>query len=289
RQDLFEESTLAASTPTNEQLEAAEYRQQILVRACNFFYLEGDVRARIERAEGGFRVVDTDLRFTGEETRRLIDEHPERFSPNVALRPLYQECILPNVGYVGGPAEVAYWLQLKGVFEHYGVPFPVVLPRNFALVINKSNRRKLDKLDLPPAWVLRDEEEIKSAYLERTLGERVDLGPEAAALVALFEQIGAKAEGADPSLAGFVAAEGKKAAKSLGNIGKRVRKAEEGREATALNQISTLKEKLFPGGTPQERHDNFLSIYLNDPEFVAKLLATFDPFAHHFYILSDDA
>src|SRR5690606_23983307 len=100
-------------------LDALGYKTQVFPRNINFFYLDTDLRERIVKEEGKYQVLNTNLQFSEEEILHLVDEHPEKFSPNVILRPLYQEMILPNLAYVGGPAEIAYWLQLKPVFDHY--------------------------------------------------------------------------------------------------------------------------------------------------------------------------
>ncbi|SDL35843.1 bacillithiol biosynthesis cysteine-adding enzyme BshC [Catalinimonas alkaloidigena] len=287
--DLFDHVTLQESEKTNRQLEEAGYKQQIYVREINFFYLDDQRRERIEQKDDRFYVLNTDLSFSADELRQLLADHPERFSPNVALRPLYQELILPNLAYIGGPAEVAYWLQLKGIFDHFDVPFPAVMPRNFALVVNKPNQRRVDKLGLPPALLLQPEEDIKAWYMEETLGQRVELNEESTQMAALFEAIRQKAVAIDPTLEGFVGAEARKAEKVLETIGKRVRKAEEKQEETALQQITTLKDKLFPEGNLQERTENFLSFYLNDSAFLHQLLETLEPFDFSFFILTDHA
>src|SRR5690606_22131291 len=151
--DLFEHTPFEKATEATEALEELGYSSQIFPRGVNFFYLDKGVRERIEKMESGFGVVNTDLRFSDEEMKALVENHPERFSPNVVLRPLYQEVILPNLAYLGGPAEVVYWLQLKSVFAHFEIPYPVLLPRNFALLINEKVKRKMSQLN----W---DEEDL---------------------------------------------------------------------------------------------------------------------------------
>src|SRR6185369_14201345 len=146
--DLFEHTSKKLVEERNKQLETLGYHPQVFARDINFFYLDNGIRQRIEQHENGFAVVDTPLKFSTKEIEALIANEPEKFSPNVILRPLYQEVILPNLAYVGGPAEVVYWLQLKGVFDQFNIPFPMLMPRNFALVIDAPTQRKFEKTGL---------------------------------------------------------------------------------------------------------------------------------------------
>lgn len=146
--DAFERVTFKTVGETSARLEALGYKPQVNPRETNLFYLDGSTRERLVNDHKRFRVLNTDLSFSKDELAQLMESQPEKFSPNVLLRPAYQETVLPNLAYVGGPAEIAYWLQLKGLFAALQTPFPVLLPRNFALVVNPANRKRLEK----PAW-----------------------------------------------------------------------------------------------------------------------------------------
>ena len=108
--DLFDHVPKKLVDEKTKKLNDLGYHTQVNAREINLFYLDGKIRSRIERSGDTFQVVDTDLRFTAEEMKKMVNEHPGRFSPNVILRPLYQEVLLPNIAYVGGPVEVIYWL-----------------------------------------------------------------------------------------------------------------------------------------------------------------------------------
>src|SRR4030095_581379 len=126
--DLLHQKASAVVEKTVGELQQASYKVQANPREINLFYLESDLRERIERSEkdNTWTVVNTDKQFTQKELLDLLNQHPERFSPNVILRGLYQETILPNIAFIGGGGELAYWLQLKGLFDHYKVPYPVL-------------------------------------------------------------------------------------------------------------------------------------------------------------------
>jgi bacillithiol biosynthesis cysteine-adding enzyme BshC len=283
--DLFRSQPAAWVGEATQALEALGYKPQIHAREINFFYMEGHIRERIVREDRMFKVLNTDIDFSPEEMQGIIANQPERLSPNVVMRPLYQEVILPNLAYLGGPAEVAYWLQLKPLFDGTGVPFPILMPRNFALVLTQSNAKKMEKLGIAESDLFLDEHALKMRFLEENASESFDVNAEMALAEQAFEQLVKKAKRIDPTLEGFIAAEQQKALKAIDQIEKRLRKAEEKNQETGLRQLQGLKEKLFPNGTPQERVENFLNFYLNDPQFIDKVLLAFDPFDFRMNIL----
>jgi bacillithiol biosynthesis cysteine-adding enzyme BshC len=298
REDLFEQvAEQCVGRQTADLLKAnarnsGSYKAQIYAHAVNLFYLEGQLRERIvkDQDEAGkpiFRVRNTDLIFSKAEIEKLLHHNPERFSPNVVLRPLYQEVILPNLSYTGGPGEIAYWLQLKSLFDSSQIPFPILVPRNFALVVPKHLVWRKEKLGIDWRDLFLDRDTLRIRFVEKQAAERLDFSQEETHLNQLFKTIKAKAEAIDKSLGGFVAAEAQKALKSLDNIAKRLRKAEESRQQVVLKQLEGLKDKLFPDGDLQERRENILSFSLNQPDFLAEIGLTFDPFAPFFYIFAE--
>lgn len=286
--DALNHSAKEMVEETSQRLDELGYRTQVHPRDINLFYLTDQQRERLVRQEDDFAVNNTDQRFSEEELRQEMEAHPERFSPNVVLRPLYQEMILPNLGYVGGPGELAYWLQLKPVFDHYQVPFPVLLPRNFALVITKSNAKKLHKVGIATTDLFVDTNALVKKFVEENADASLSLGEQKAALAKVYEQVEEKVLAVDGSLKGFIGAESSKAFKSLDNIEKRLKKAEEQKQETAVGQLETLKEKLFPDGGLQERHENLLTYHINNPQFINELLKKFDPFDLRFNVLTEE-
>jgi uncharacterized protein YllA (UPF0747 family) len=129
----------------------AGYKAQASGRALNLFYLEGDKRERIEQAGDRWQVMNTDLSFSKEELLKELKQHPGRFSPNVILRPLFQEWILPNIAFIGGGGEIAYWLQLGKVFESAEVPYPLLVLRNSFLLASQEQRLLMDRLQIDDA------------------------------------------------------------------------------------------------------------------------------------------
>ncbi|MGF1533640.1 MAG: bacillithiol biosynthesis cysteine-adding enzyme BshC [Bernardetiaceae bacterium] len=288
RQDLFEHRPYHLVQSTTEDLVAAGYKDQIFVRPINLFYLMDGLRERIERQGEDFVVLNTDLRFSAPQLEDLLRAHPERFSPNVVLRPLYQEMILPNLSYTGGPAEIGYWLQLKGMFDGFGVPFPVLLPRNFVLFINKTSVKKMEKVGLTVPELFLPTHQIKRHYVEEQAGDALDLAHQREAIAEVFAQLAAQADQLDPSLVGWVKAQETQVQKMIDKVAQRFRKAEEQKHQIVIRQINTLKEKLFPEGGLQERHENVLSFLLNDPDFLRRVQERLDAFDARLHVLIDE-
>ncbi len=280
--DLFEQKSNDLVEETSARLSNAGYSTQVFPRKINFFYLNG-FRERIVEVNGVFSVNNTDLTFTKEELREDLKRNPQRFSPNVIMRPLYQEVILPNIAYLGGPSEVTYWLQLKDNFDHFNIAFPVLLARNFAMIVNKGLSKKVKKLSLPATSLFKSTHELKAWYLEHFQKNEHLLDKEKAEINDIFDRITTKAATIDKSLEGFIGAEGAKTYKSVDNIQKRLKKSLENQNELAMNQISGIKEKLFPNGVPQERYDNYLNFALNNPNFIQTLLDNFDPLEFSYY------
>jgi bacillithiol biosynthesis cysteine-adding enzyme BshC len=288
-QEISAQASYKAVQKTDEQLTAAGYKPQVYARPLNLFFLtdEGQ-RERIEPDGDAFVVRNTDRRYTADELLNLGRQQPECFSPNVVLRPLYQELLLPNLAYIGGGAEVAYWFQLKQVFADNKVPFPVLLLRNSGLYVSKANAGKLRKLGLTVTDLFQPLPELKKQVGGKLGQEEVSLKAQQEALGGIFKEITDLAQRLDPTLVKTVAAEAQKAAAGLGNLEKRLSKAAENKHEIVYTQLTALKDKLFPDGDLQERVDNVLSIYINNPEFLQQLLDAFDPLALEFTVLEEE-
>jgi bacillithiol biosynthesis cysteine-adding enzyme BshC len=285
KDDLLNNSANEIVTKTSIELNEMGYHTQITPREINFFYLQDGLRERIIKEDTVYKVLNSAFSFSEEEILKILDNHPENFSPNVVLRPLYQETILPNLAYIGGPSEVPYWLQLKGIFDHYGEQFPLLMPRNFALVINQASQKRLDKLGISVDELFADDVSLRRSYVERNSENSLSLAFEIDDVSEVFERILKKSLAIDQTMKGAVEAEKSKIISSLENLEKRIKKAEERNQETSVTQLLALKQKLFPDGGLQERKENFLNFYLNDKDFINKLLEAFDPIDYSFNII----
>lgn len=287
RKDLLEQLSHQKVEEASERL-SQYYKPQVQSREINLFYLDDNLRERIVLQDGRYQVLNTKLSFSREEIEQEVDRSPEKFSPNVILRPLYQEMILPNLAYVGGGAEVAYWFQLKGLFAAYEVPFPILMLRNSALYIPKSQGSRLQKLDLQPTDMFQDLPALRKQMAGNLNQEEVVLDQHRQAIEEVFGELEKLAAAIDPTLTKSVAAEGQKTQNSLGMLEKKINKAAENKHEQVYQQLTNVKEKLFPGGALQERTDNLLTYQTNNPDFIHDLVDAFDPFDGKFTILEEE-
>lgn len=285
KDDLLNNTANKIVHQTSDELNAMGYHTQITPREINFFYLQNGLRERIVKENNIYKVLNSDLTFSETEILQLLENQADSFSPNVVLRPLYQETILPNLAYIGGPSEVPYWLQLKGIFDYYGEQFPLLMPRNFALAINQASQKRMDKLSITAEELFADDVTLRRSFVERNSDNSLSLAFEIDDVNEVFERILRKSLAIDQTMKGPVEAEKVKIIASLENLEKRIKKAEERNQETAVTQLLALKQKLFPDGGLQERKENFLNFYLNDHTFISKLLAEFDPLDYRFNVV----
>lgn len=278
KKEIFEQASQSIIQKKLNQFSSEGYEIKLFPREINFFYMESGIRERIVQEGEHFRVNQTDRVFTPQELENLIDEHPEKFSPNVVFRPVFQELILPNLAYIGGPGEIAYWLSLKGVFKLHEIPFPILAPRNSVFVLPSKLKNKMDQLNKPLEYFFQTDQEIKDNYLKENSEVAFELDEEIKALEALFNQILEKGIQLDKTMEGPILGEKQKILHSIQNLEKKLKKAEERKHETALNQLYQIKNRLFPDGRWQERKENFLNFSINHPEFMDELIQELDPF-----------
>ncbi len=285
KSDILEQKPNELVTKQSERLESIGFKIQVNCREVNFFYLHDGTRVRIEKSGDSFKGVDTDLSFTEAELTQLIQEHPERFSPNVILRPLYQEMILPNLAYVGGPSELVYWLQLKSMFEHFEVPFPILMPRNFGLIVPGHLQRTWSKTGFKNDEIFEETDQLEKEWLQKNGQKDLTFEGELKELVAVYEKLKGKAEAVDPTLVQHLEALHARAIGKIEKAEKKLLRAEKRNHKDVLGQILKVKDALFPNGSLQERRDNFLNFYQENPNFIKELLDAFDPFDYRMHLL----
>lgn len=286
-QDIFEQHSFNTIEATSESLQRLGFETQVHAREINFFYLTDEFRERIVRTEDGrFEVLHRNLYFSEDELRTEIAQHPERFSPNVVMRPLYQELILPNLAYIGGGAEMVYWLQLKANFDHYRIPFPILVPRNSAMITDDQIAGKIFRLDLTFKSIFKSTDVLKNDYVRRQTKHRLNLRDEWMEFNAIFGKIKLRAHKIDPSLGPSTDAVKARLKKAINNLEKKLLKADKHNHGDALIQIERVKDRLFPNGELQERTENFAALYLkHGDDLVGDLEKHFNPLDFKFTIL----
>jgi bacillithiol biosynthesis cysteine-adding enzyme BshC len=238
-----------------------KYKVQAGGRALNLFYLTEQQRRRIEKSPNGFSVVDSDIQFTTVEMDAELHAHPERFSPNVILRPVFQESILPNIAFVGGGGELAYWLELKEVFAQANVFYPMLILRNSFAITFANDRMLMEKLRLSVAEIFKPANLLMADWVKKESELRVDLAEEKLQLEKLYQQIQQVATAVDPSLGTHSNTLYHRALAKIEALEKKMLRAEKRKYATQQRQIEKLKASLFPNNGLQERVENFMRIY----------------------------
>jgi len=283
--ELLQQVSFEITGQTISSLEKLNYEIQVTPREINLFYLQGNSRERIVKEGKVYKVLNSEKVWNESEIISELEKNPERFSPNVVLRPLYQESILPNVAYVGGPAEIAYWLEYKNMFHHFRCNFPVLVLRNSAMIADESSSKKMDKLKISEQDLFNSLDVLSKDFIKNT-GESFSMTEELVMLNKAFDSIYTKAENIDPTISKSVAGEKQKLQNTLKSLEEKITRAEKKKHENSLQQIQKLKQKFFPDGILQERHENFIPFYMEHGKtFFDDLLEAFEPVSSQYHFL----
>ena len=261
KDDLLNQTASGIVERTAERLNNAGYKVQANPREVNLFYLKDDRRERIEKRNAQYSILNTQLSCNEEEIIKELNEHPDRFSPNVILRGLYQETVLPNLAFIGGGGETAYWLQLKDLFNQYKVPFPMLVLRNSFLIVEKKWQERIAKLGFTIEDFFLSQEELLNRIVMNESKNEVKLNGSLSELEQMYENFKKQASAVDSSLEKHVEALKLRTVHRLQELEKKMLRAEKRKFADQQRQINTIKEHLFPGSGLQERYDNFSYYY----------------------------
>jgi len=265
KQELLQQT---AFKEVNQQIEALQtdydpgFKPQVNPRAINLFYLTTKGRYRIVETDGIYALEGAEKTFSQQSLLTALEDQPERFSPNVLLRPLYQEVILPNICYIGGGGELAYWLELKTFFESQKVAFPLLLLRNSALLLDAKKGRKAEKLGLRVKDLFLNRNALINKKIRQISNIDLDLSPLKKQLDVQFSQLEESVSQTDASFEGAVKAQKAKQFKGIDQLEKRLLLAQKRKLADQVQRLVHLHEYLFPGDSLQERSLNFTEFYL---------------------------
>jgi bacillithiol biosynthesis cysteine-adding enzyme BshC len=286
KEELINNTSFHKVSDTNSILKK-DYEIQVNPREINLFYIENNLRERIVFEDNQYKVNNTKLTFSEKEILALLQSHPEKFSPNVILRPLYQEVILPNLCYIGGGGEISYWLQLQSNFEANKITFPILLVRNSVLLATKKQVHKADKLNLTWSDLFSNQQELFNTKTREFSSFKIDFSEQKAHLNQQFEKLIEIANQTDKSFLGAVKAQQIKQTKGLENLEKRLLKAEKRVHAEKLERIIVLQNELFPNHGLQERKLNFSEFYLDvNQKLIEKLFDELNPLESNFSIIT---
>lgn len=289
KKELETSFSFNAVSNTNAELEKVGGKVQIHAREINLFYIEKGLRSRIEQ-KGDDYFIDGKGHFKKDTLLNLLDSNPECFSPNVVLRPLYQETILPNLAYIGGGGEIAYWLQLKGVFDAADVTYPLIVVRNSMMIIDGNTNKKIENTLTKLSDIFESTDGLKRNYVEANAGEELNFDALENALNQLGELVVEQITQVDPAMDKFAAAEVVRLEKQIESIKDKLVKRSKGKHDAAMKQIEQIKERLFPSGNLQERTSNFFSfcpdgMYLN---LLKEMYDAIEPYNNDFIVLIEN-
>ncbi|MCH2228827.1 MAG: bacillithiol biosynthesis cysteine-adding enzyme BshC [Crocinitomicaceae bacterium] len=288
KKELEEQFAFEAVSKTNKALEKDGGKIQVFAREINLFYIEKGIRQRIEKIDKGYK-VDGVGEFSKEEMLAKLNEHPEAFSPNVILRPLYQETILPNLAYVGGGGEISYWLQLKRVFDAVDVVYPLIGVRNSVMWIEENISKKIAKIDLQLEDLFKKTDLIKREFIEQNESEDLNFESMEAMSIELGKQIEDAILLVEPNMSGYAKAEIAKLEKQLTGVKSKLIKLSKSKHERSMKIIEQVREKLFPNDGLQERTTNIISFSPegNISERIDTLYRAIDPEEKDFIVLRE--
>lgn len=278
KKEIFERESQDLVNKSIQKFSDKGYEIKLYPREINFFYLKDNLRERIVEEAGQFSVLNMELKFSKEELEKEIEAYPERFSPNVIFRPIYQEALLPNLCYVGGPGEIAYWLSLKDSFDLHQVSYPILAPRNSIFYFNEKLNQKIEQLGKALEFYFSSENELKENYLNENSSADFEMQEELNQIEDIFSKILSKGMEIDKTMEGPVLGEKQRVMNSIQNLEKKLKKAEERKHEVAINQLLQIKNRFFPNGKWQERMENYLNFAINDANFIQNLVDHIDPF-----------
>jgi len=286
-EDLFLQKS---SSIVEQSIEAIskEYKVQANPREINLFYLKDDIRERFERQGDQWKVVNTTISFSENELREELYNHPERFSPNVILRGLFQETILPNIAFIGGGGELAYWLEFGKLFEYYKIPHPVLILRNSFLIIEKKWKEKIEKIGFTEKDIFKKQEILLNELVKRESQQQVTLLEEVNHADEYYGHLKTIAGSIDETLITHISALQTKAVKSLLGLEKKLLKAEKKKFDDQNRHIINIKSALFPQNSLQERVDNFMPYYAKwGRSFISEILKSSLTLEQQFVLLTE--
>ncbi|MBN1301387.1 MAG: bacillithiol biosynthesis cysteine-adding enzyme BshC [Melioribacteraceae bacterium] len=237
------------------------YHAQVKVKPINIFIHEPDGRYLLEPEEENFKLKNKRKKITQEELLKRLEEAPQDFSPNVLLRPICQDYLLPTAFYIGGPSEIAYFAQVIPNYSYFDIPQPYIYPRASATILEKNISGLIERFELNLIDLLGENDRIKTEVLSSISDENVDK---------LFSEIKNEIQYAieklkenifsiDQSLLETAGKTEERINHSLDVLKSKVEKAVERKHETVLRQIDKISANIYPGNEYQERVINFTS------------------------------
>lgn len=287
--EINEEFIYKFTQVANDWIEQNGFTLQVNPRTINLFYHTSNARVRLDKNnEDSYSLKDNSKHWNKSELLMESTNHPERFSPNVLMRPLYQETLFPNLVFVGGGAEISYWMQLRYCFDHAGISYPVLVRRMSGIYCNKAIQSKISKTIFNPFDFLKPLSELESKYVA-THADQYPIHEDA---INLFynqlDEMSGQIQGIDESTRVSMEADLHKIRKLLETISSKQSRYIKHKNDTEIKSIQNIKEALFPGQQLQERYFNFLPSYFEyGPELIKFLVGCYKFNSSNFYLIKE--
>lgn len=261
-----------------QNLNEINFSIQANPREINLFYTNSaGYRTRIINDGTNFKTSNGDVLCPLDNIENFIENNIASISPNVILRPLYQEIILPNVVFVGGGGEISYWLELKKIFDHYQVSYPILSRRLSAVIIEDKIIEKWKALNLSIANLFEDKKVSQEKYISANSNTNQEIDQVTASIINQLKHITAIAHKVDPTIANSIAADHTKLMKDLSHSNAKISKAEKAKFEIDLQKIEKIIDQLFPDKGLQERKQNWLQYALKyGNNFKEKIIQAYD-------------
>ncbi|HXG56031.1 MAG TPA: bacillithiol biosynthesis cysteine-adding enzyme BshC [Vicinamibacterales bacterium] len=254
RELQFPGTTAALAVSAGDAMMQAGHQPQVVPQPENLSLFKLDGARRPIRRDGDQFVIGDAVHARSGLAAEAV-EHPERFSPNVLLRPIVQDAIFPTVCYVAGPGELAYFAQLRGIYEHFGVPMPLIYPRAGATLIDAATGRFLAKYDVPIEALQPQDESALNRLLQSLLPKDVEqaLAEAEESVRRTMARVTDVMPQVDPTLAGASKTTLGRMEHDLRALQGKVVQAAKKRDETLRRQFAHAQRQMFPLGHPQER------------------------------------
>ncbi len=260
KEELLSQKLFHETSETVKLFKEKYGKVQVNPREINLFYLT-ETRNRIELQGNTYKIVDTDELFTKDEILKQLEDFPEKFSPNALLRPVYQETILPNLAYIGGNAEIMYWMELKDYFKKQEIPMPVLVPRTSMLFVTEKNIKKIKKFGLDIRDFFSDSKSVANRVILQNNEIELMLKMQEENIELTYTKLKEAATKTDITFGNLVDAERKRQLNSFARMQKRLLRAEKKKQHEVLERIHNLYNEIHPSNTWQERLLNFSYFY----------------------------
>jgi bacillithiol synthase len=236
------------------------YHAQVKVKPVNLFLRVDEGRYSIEPVENEYRLRRKRKSFTQEQLLELLENEPDKFSPNVLLRPICQDYLFPTAFYVAGPSEISYFAQIKPLYELYNIAQPMIYPRSSATILENSIANSLEKYSVGMNDLFIDVENIKKKIVNSVEESSVDemFDGISSQIESTFDQLKEKLIDLDKTIADSSNRYRDKILGTVNELKSKAEKAQQKKYEVTLRQIDRAAVNLFPNSNLQEREINFI-------------------------------